>query len=120
MRGGETALARLVQRNSFLIVCDRASVVAQSFQSKPECVQVLHVGRVNSESHLELLARSAPVVLHGKQLAQIVVYLRRLRTVANALLKFDLCRIKSANDHQIASQNLVRLRIPDVESKRFR
>ena len=43
-----------------------------------------------------------------------------LRTVANPLLEFNLGRVESSDDHQVATKNLVRLCVSDVDLQRFR
>ena len=35
----------------------------------------------------------------------------------NSLLKLDLRRVESSDDHQVATENLVRFGIPNVESE---
>ena len=44
-----------------------------------------------------------------KQLAEIVVALRRIRLVADGLLELDLRGVEAADDHQVAAEDLVRL-----------
>ena len=42
------------------------------------------------------------------ELAQVVVDLRGVRLVADALLELDLRRVEPADDHQVAAEDLVR------------
>ena len=42
------------------------------------------------------------------------------RLVADTLLELDLRRVEPADDHQIAAEDLVSLRVPDIELERFR
>ncbi len=42
------------------------------------------------------------------------------RVVSDALLKFDLCGVESADDHQVAAENLVGVGVFHVELERLR
>ena len=73
MGGDEAALPLLVERDRLLVPRDRARVVAQGLEREPEGVQRLEVLRVEADRGLERLPRRLPVVLHGEQLAEVVV-----------------------------------------------
>ena len=113
-------MARLVQRDRLFIVRDRARVVVQRFQCEAEGVQRLDVRGVDPERRLECLPRRLPVVLNREQLAEVVVDLSGVRLVAEALLELDLCRVESADDHQVAAEGLMGLGVSDIELERLR
>src|SRR5215468_4653409 len=46
--------------------------------------------------------------------------LRRLRAVVNSLFKLNLRFIESPDHHQIATENLMSLRVPDIQLQRLR
>ena len=48
-------------------------------------------------------------------LPQVVSNLRALRVKFHGLFQFDLCRVKAANEHQVAAQQSVRVGILDLE-----
>ena len=113
-------MARLVQRDRLFIVRDRARVVIQRFQCEPEGVQRLDVRGVDPKRRLECLPRRLPVVLNREQLAEVVVELSGVRLVAKALLELDLCRVESADDHEVAAEGLMGVGVSDIELERLR
>ena len=68
----------------------------------------------------ERLPRRLPVVLDREELAEVVVDLGGVRLVADALFELDLRGVESADDHQVAAEDLVSLGVADVELERLR
>ena len=117
--GAEAAPARRVQLDGFLILRDRAGIVSQRFQREAQGVERLDVRRIDPKRRLECLPRGLPVVLDGKELAEVVVRLGGIRLVAEGLLELDLGGVESPDDHQIAPEDLVRFGVSNVELERL-
>src|SRR5215469_4280047 len=103
MSGDEIAMALVVEGDRLLVSLNRAGIVPEGFPCKTERINRLDVSRIDPQSLLKLLARRDPIVLQRKQLAQIVVAFTRVWRVANGLFKLLLCRVKTADRHQITS-----------------
>ena len=119
VRQSELAPARLVQPDGLLVLRDRAGIVAERFQGETETIEGLEVRGIDPEGGLECLARGLPVVLDGKELAEIVVALGGVGLVADGLLELDLRRIEPADDHQVAAEDLVRFGVLQIELQRL-
>ena len=112
--------ALVVQGGRLLVHRHGAGIVAERLEREPHRVDGFEVGRIQLQRLVERLARLLPLVLDRKQRAQVVVDLRGLRLVLQALLELHLRGVEAADDHQVAPENLVRLGVRHVELQRLR
>src|SRR5206468_11725280 len=104
-----------------LLVCaEGAGIVTKRLEREAERVNSLDVRGIDPERRVECLSRRLPVVLNGEELSEVVVDVGRLGPIPDALLELDLRRVESPDDHQVATENLVRFGVADIERERLR